>query len=294
MKKIVLIGNGQIGHAISHLLTDKGHEIVVWDKDHTKNLSGKTLDQVLPDADFCFLCVPSWYMEDALSEISLYLDPKTILISPAKGINAVSHQTMDELIENELPDNQYALMCGPMLAAEIMSDQRSSAVIASKKRGTFDDIAGLFEGSNIYLEYCEEVRSVALASVLKNVYTLLIGMSDGIGEGDNTKGLLMTKSIDEILAILDIAKADISTGLGIAGLGDFIATASSPHSQNRSAGEEIAKNGSVKFRSEGLVSLASILKIVSAKKKTLPLLSILEKVVIDNKPAKAEIVNYFK
>jgi glycerol-3-phosphate dehydrogenase len=288
-KKVIIIGNGQIGHAILHLLKGKDLEVLVWDNDHSKNISGKKLDEILPGADFLFLCIPSWYMEEALSEISLSLDPKTILISLSKGMNAISHQSMDVLIEAEFPDNRYALLQGPMLATEIMADQKAAAVVATEKDETYEEIASLFAGSKLILEHSAEVHSVALAAVLKNIYTLVIGMLDGLGEGDNTKGYFIAKSMDEILAIMDIAEADMSTGLGVAGLGDFVATASSPHSTNRQVGEEMAKTGKSSKRSEGLVSLPSVLKLVGAKKKTLPLLSLLERIVIDNKDAKTEI-----
>jgi glycerol-3-phosphate dehydrogenase (NAD(P)+) len=252
------------------------------------------LDEILPDADFLFLCIPSWYMEEALSEISLSLDPKTILISLSKGMNAISHQSMDVLIEAEFPENRYALLHGPMLAAEIIEDKLASAVVATDKKETYEEIASLFAGSKLTLEYSAEVHSAALAAVLKNIYTLVIGMLDGIGEGDNTKGYFISKSMDEMLAILEIADADMSTGLGVAGLGDFVATASSPLSTNRQVGEEIAKTGASSKRSEGLVSLPSVLKLVGAKKKNLPLLSLLERIIIENKDAKSEISNLLK
>ena len=294
MKKIVIIGNGQIGHAILHLLKGIDHNILVWDKDHAKNLSDKRLDEILPDTDFLFLCIPSWFMEEALSEISLAVEPKTILISLSKGINVISHWSMDELIEGELPDNRFALLSGPMLAAEIMNGQGSSAIVATKKKETYEGIAELFAGSKIKLEYSNEVHSVAISAALKNIYTLLIGMLDGLGEGDNTRGYFFTKAVNEILEIMKILKLDEKTALGVSGLGDFIATASSKHSQNRRAGEEIAKNSIASKRSEGLVSLPSILKFIGAKKKNLPLISMLERIIIENRSAKTEVEKILK
>ena len=73
-KKIVIIGNGQIGQAIVHLFKGNDHSIQIWDKDHSKNISGKRLDEILPDADFWFLGIPAWFMEEALSEISLAIE----------------------------------------------------------------------------------------------------------------------------------------------------------------------------------------------------------------------------
>ena len=105
-KKIVIIGNGKIGKAILHLLNKNkiklNYSLEIYDKDESKNIDNKSLKDYLMDADFVFLCIPSWCTKQALSDIKSYVKTETILISVAKGIDTSSKQSIDELIEENL------------------------------------------------------------------------------------------------------------------------------------------------------------------------------------------------
>ena len=210
IKKIVIIGNGKIGNAILYLLNKSllnlnkknvSYTIDTYDNDSFKNISGKTLKECVKDADFMFLCIPSWHIKQALSEIKPHLETKTILISVAKGIDTSSKQSVDELIETKLKNIKYALLSGPMFAMEIMQDKMSFAVLASKDKKVFDEVSKLFIGTKLKLEYSKEVHSVAISAVLKNIYTLIASMISVSEKGNNTKGYLCSKSVGEIIEI---------------------------------------------------------------------------------------------
>ena len=140
-QKIVIVGNGNIGQAILHLLNsnilNKKYSIEVYDKDPIKNKSGKTLKECLIDSDFVFLCLPSWHLDKLLKEISLCAKKETILISLSKGIDATSQKSVDELIEKNTKKMKYALLSGPMFAKEIIVNKMSFGVLASKDINTF-------------------------------------------------------------------------------------------------------------------------------------------------------------
>jgi len=297
-KKIVIIGNGKIGNAILHLLNKsvsdkKNYSIDIYDNDPSRNISGKTLQACLLNVDFIFLCIPSWYTKQALLDIKPYIETKTILISVAKGIEKSSKQTIDQLIETNLKNIKYALLSGPMFAVEIMEDERSFAIIASKDKKNFSEISELFDNTKLKLEYSKEVHSVAISAVLKNIYALIVSMIRVPERGNNTEGYLCSKSTEEIIKIMEIMKLDSKIGLGISGLGDFAATASSKFSQNRKVGEEIFNKGKSSIPSEGLLALPSLIKILGSKAKELPLLSLAEKILLKNKDPKTEIEKYF-
>ena len=152
-KKIVIMGNGKIGKAILHLLNKNkiklNYSIDVYDKDESKNMNTKNLQEYLIDADFIFLCIPSWCTKEALSQIKPHIKTKTILISVAKGIDASSKQSIDKLIETQFKRNQYALLSGPMFAVEIMENEMSFAVLASKNKKVFDEISKLFSDTKL-------------------------------------------------------------------------------------------------------------------------------------------------
>jgi glycerol-3-phosphate dehydrogenase (NAD(P)+) len=294
-QKIVIVGNGQIGSAIFRLLGEdqkiqnKKYLIEIYDKDKTKNKSGKILKECLANSDFVFLCLPSWHLDKLLKEIALYTKQETILISLSKGIDAISKKSVDQLIEKNAPHTKYALLSGPMFAKEIMAGKMSFGVLATKNKNTFETVNELFQGTKLKLEYSKKIHSVAISAVLKNVYTLAVSIIDSSLEDNNTKGFFSAKGIREMREIMKILGLDQKIILSTAGLGDFIATVSSEHSQNRKVGTEISKTGNTSLLSEGLISLPSLIKIIGKKYKKLPMLCMLERIVVEKKDAKTEI-----
>ncbi len=298
--KITIIGNGQIGGAILHLLEEsqkikeEKYLIEIYDKDLTKNISGKTLNECLKDSDFIFLCLPSWHLDKTLKEIALDTKKEAILVPLSKGIDANSSESVDQLIEKNAKNTSYALLSGPMFAGEIMTDKMSFAVLATKNKGAFKKVNNLFLGTKLKLEYSKKVHSVAISAVLKNVYTLAVSIIDSSLEDNNTKGYFSAKGIMEMREIMKILKLDKKIILGTAGLGDFFATVSSQYSQNRKVGGDISLHGTTSLQSEGLISLSPLIKIIGKKYKKLPMLCMLERIVIEKKDAKTEINDFLK
>ncbi len=294
--KILIVGNGQIGSAIFHLLKENKQKsiIEIYDKDELKNTSGKTLKECLKDSDFVFLCIPSWQLSKSLKDISIHLKSNTILISLSKGLDISSGKSTDVLIEKNINNPKYALLSGPMFAREIIENKMCFAVGATKDKKIFNKVSALFENTKLVLEYSNKVHSVAMAGVLKNIYTLAISIIDNSIEDNNVKGFLSAKAIGEMDQIAKILKLEEKTIYGTAGIGDFIATVSSRHSQNRKVGEEISSNGSTSSLSEGLVSLPSVLKLLGNKYKKLQILSLIEKIIKNKKNPKNEIEKFLK
>ncbi|MEI7426351.1 MAG: hypothetical protein WCK16_05540 [Candidatus Moraniibacteriota bacterium] len=297
-QKILIVGNGKIGQAIYHLLksnpANKKNIIEIYDKDITKNKSGKNLSDCSKNANFIFLCIPSWVEEEVLLEIVEHINSKTILIPLSKGLNIASKKSMDELIEKDVKNVKYALLSGPMFAFEICEGKMSYAVLASKDKIVFNKVSELFKYTKLKLEYEHDVHSVAISAVLKNIYTLGIGIIEGSGERNNTKGFLSAVAINEMVAIIKIIKLNEHIVLGTAGVADFIATSSSEHSQNRKLGKEIYEQGCATFKSEGFVSLASLLKMLGKNSKKFAFLSLIERIVINKKNPKLEIEKFLK
>lgn len=296
-KKITIIGNGQIGQAIIHLLNKSGekYNIDIYDKDDSKNESHKTLKDCLNKSSFVFLCIPSWCLKEILKEISINeIDSKTILISLSKGIDISSKESVDEMIEKNIKKAKYAMLSGPMFAKEILKDKMSFAILASKDKNIFEKVSELFKNTKLKLEYSKKVHSVALSGVLKNIYALAISIISSSLEDNNIKGFLSAKAIKEMRQIMTMLKLDKEIILGTSGMGDFIATVSSEYSQNRKVGIDISTNGSTSIKSEGLVSLPPLISIIGKKYKNLPILYLLERIIIEKKDSKIEIDNFLK
>ncbi|MDP1760574.1 MAG: hypothetical protein Q8L01_04005, partial [Candidatus Woesebacteria bacterium] len=179
-------------------------------------------------------------------------------------------------------------------APEIMENKMSYALLASKEKKVFEKVSNLFSGTKLFLEYEKDVHSVAISAVLKNIYTIIFGMIESYGEKNNTRGFLASIAINEMREVMKILKLNEKIIFSIAGIGDFIATSGSEHSQNRKLGKEIFEKGYTTFKSEGFVSLSSLLKMLGKNSKKLPLLSLIERIVVGKKDAKKEIEKFLK
>jgi len=291
-----MVGNGQIGQALVFLLNKSGqkYNIEIYDKDESKNESHKTLKECLVGADFVFLCIPSWFLTETLIEVSKCITSETILISISKGLNANSSESVDQMIEKYAKNNKYALLSGPMFAKEILKDKMSFGVLASKNKEVFEKISLLFKETKLKLEYSRKVHSIALSGVLKNVYTLAISIIDSSLEDNNVKGYFSARGIKEMEQIMKMLWLDKKIILGTSGLGDFVATLSSEHSQNRKVGTDISTMGKTYLKSEGLVSLPPLIKMIGKKYKKLPMLCMLERIIVEGKDSKSEIHDFLK
>ena len=287
--KLLIIGAGELGRAVSAVLRkNKNLSICFWDKDESKIPGEKPLPENVADSDIIFLCIPSWSIRPVLSSIVPELPKKTVIVSFAKGVEAESMQTMDEVCASVLPDGQSWVVCGgPMIAEELAAGMPARGILTCKDKNIFSAIADIFSGTSVQLEYSDDVRGVAWAGVLKNIYALALGVADGLGWGRNQKSWLVTVALREMLEIIRIFRGKKETVLGLAGLGDLIATGFSNYSRNREVGELLAlerphglaggKNNDL--QSEGMAAIGTVIKLFSGDVGHYPILNGLQKIV---------------
>lgn len=307
MKKqsISIIGAGEIGSALRTILQNKKNiSLLSWDKDETRVPEQRELAHVVATADFLFLCIPSWVLHDALRLCLSFLQPKTIVISVTKGIVSLPSlksktpiKFVPHLFEELLPKKQpFALLSGPMLAEELEQGLIAAGTLATKNSEVYKKIHALFKESNLILQHSSDVFGVALCGVLKNVYAMILGISDGLELGNNTKGYLIGAALGEMERIVSTLGGRRATAYTYAGLGDLIATGSSTFSKNYTVGRELALHGACATESEGKASLAvlvSLLKGISLK-KDFPLLSMMYSVLSLKKDVRKACKQYFQ
>lgn len=282
----VLIGAGNIGRAMAHLLQAKKDIVIdLWDKDLTKIPHQKGLADSIPDADFVIIGTPSWAVREVITECTPYLNHRTTIISLAKGIEEKSNKTIDMLLTELLPKNPYAIVHGPLLAHEIMENKKTAGVVATRNVEVFISITNLFSETYLTLEHSSDMRGVAINAILKNIYAMGLGIIEALNLGKNIAGWFITKALEEMNEISILLGGQPGTAYGLAGLGDLVATGLSPHSYNHRVGKDFIITGRV-MMSEGSTSLPRILTLLGEQSKKFLLLQSLKAMLIEHKNPK--------
>ncbi len=292
---VSFIGAGKIGSALALLVSRSGAFIEQWDVDASKVPNQKSLEDVVSSSDVLFFCVPSWVLSDAIKTIIPFLRRKTLCVFVSKGIEAKSKLFIDGFAKQCLPKNQpIVLLSGPMLADELVKNLGGAACIGTKSITDYKKMQQIFSCEDLNLSFAPDVKSVAVAGVLKNVYAIALGIAAGLEWGDNRKGWLVTETLQEMILIMQTLKVDPSYVLSQAGVGDFIATGMSKYSSNHSLGRELVEQTKSDRKSEGRETLPTLVKLLGVKTmKTLPILSALDRILEKGSNAKNEFESLF-
>ena len=253
--KIIVLGSGAWGTALANLLCENGHSVLLWNRSAERaeqmaqthvnpRLQGIVLHPAMAftselsraaECDMVVFATPSFAVRQTAANVRPWLRPEMLLVSVTKGIEAETGLRMTQIIQAEtgLP---AAVLSGPSHAEEVSRGIPTGCVAASDDSIVAEKIQDVFMNDNFRVYASTDVVGVELSAALKNVIALCAGISDGLGMGDNTKALLVTRGLTE-LARLGVALGGRSeTFAGLAGVGDMIVTCTSMHSRNRRAG----------------------------------------------------------
>ena len=227
------------------------------------------------------LVVPSRSLRENIRGLLPHLNHDSILLSATKGLEKGTANRMSQVMEEELPEafhSRISVLSGPNLAKEIAQGLPASTVIASRDEAVALKAQGLFMSPTFRVYTNTDVVGVELGGALKNIIALGGGISDGLGYGDNGKAAFITRGLVEITRLGVAAGANPLTFAGLAGLGDLVATCSSPLSRNRYVGEQLASGrgleeilSSMKNVAEGVDTTICALELASRLKVDMPL-----------------------
>ena len=262
--KITVFGAGGWGTALAATLAQQHTEVWLYarnvdlvsslrqDRCNHRYLPGvQLLDSIqftadaalaIADAAMLILATPSHGVRLAARQIAPLLPPDCGLVSVAKGLETDSCLRMSEVLMQEIPalNGRLAVLSGPNHAEEVGRKIPSAAVVASASLELAERVQDIMMTDYFRIYTNHDVAGVELAGALKNIFALAAGIADGLGFGDNTRAALMTRGLGEMARLGLACGADVATFSGLAGLGDLIATCTSPHSRNRRAGLAIA------------------------------------------------------
>jgi glycerol-3-phosphate dehydrogenase (NAD(P)+) len=225
------------------------------------------LQQAVETADVIVMGVPSHGFRTALTDLEPFLRPWVPVVSLVKGLEQVTHRRMTEIIDEVLPGHPAGVLAGPNIAREVVAGYAAAAVIAMPDRHLAAQLGELFRTKLFRIYNTSDVVGVEIAGALKNVFAIAVGMGDGVGSGDNTRAMVITRSLREMSKLGERLGGDRDTFSGLAGMGDLVATCTSPHSRNRHVGEQLGRGVSIEEILAGMKQVAEGVKSASVVMK---------------------------
>ncbi len=291
--RVAMVGAGNVGQALRSALRKKGIKVALWDKNPERSPARATLQNTVTGADFLFFCIPSWALREAIKNSQPYLGAHTVVLSLAKGIEKDGSTTPD-IFASALPHGQpFVFLGGPMLAKEIVRGKGAAGVASSTSPSALERVRELFANTSIVIECTDNPRATALCGVFKNVYAIGLGIAEGLAWENNRKGWLASRSMQEMASVFQEFEVPPETVYATAGAGDFLATGFSSQSMNHRAGRELTQTGKCSIKSEGICALPTVLALLGSRKSHYPLLTTLERVVLQEADARTEFENLF-
>ena len=316
---IAVMGSGSWGTAFAQILADseRNHVVRIWgrnqetiDEINAKSTNSKfhpgftlpkqitaTTDPAtaLHSAEVVVLAVPAQTLRENLKSWGHHVPKSAIVVSLLKGFERGTHARMSEVIQEELgiDESQIAVVTGPNLAGEIIKREPAAVVIACTKEENAVELQDAFAVPYFRPYTSIDVVGCEVAGTIKNVMALAVGMASGLGMGDNTKATVITRGLAETTRLGVVLGADPMTFAGLAGMGDLVATCSSPLSRNRSFGERLGRGlglsqaqSETKTTAEGVSSAAAVLDLAQEHGVDMPIVEAVVDVVANGMPPK--------
>ncbi len=312
MADVSVIGAGSWGTALALLLEKNGHnvtlcsavasEIEMLKKDHENKrcLPGVIIpDSMLLTNDFetaiknksvVVLAVASPYIRTTAARMREYVEDGQIIVNVAKGIEEATLMTMVDVIADEIPQADVAILSGPSHAEEVGRGIPTTCVAGASTKKTAEIIQNIFMSEVFRVYISPDTLGIELGGSLKNVIALAAGIADGIGYGDNTKAALITRGVYEISRLGTKMGGKSETFYGLSGIGDLIVTCASMHSRNRRAGILIGQGKSyeeamteVNMVVEGVYAAKAAKKLADKYEVSMPIIDQVNLILFEGK-----------
>jgi glycerol-3-phosphate dehydrogenase (NAD(P)+) len=290
MSKVTVFGAGAWGSTLAQVLCDAQNDVLLWGRNeelvaeiNSLNTNKKYLGQhLLPEqlratsnlekafthSNIYVLAIPSQQLRSTLEQWKNHFPKDCIIISSLKGIEVSTQLRMTEIIEEILGPRRVAIITGPNLADELVLRQPAGAVAAAGTIELSELVRDLFRTPYYRVYTSVDLLGCELAGAIKNVIALAVGISIGMGYGENTQAMLITRGLNEVARLCAAHGADPLSAAGLAGMGDLVASCGSPLSRNRTFGEVLGASGSMAIASsqvaktvEGVASSHAIVEI---------------------------------
>ena len=276
-KKIAVLGGGSFGTVLANLAASNGHSVSLWVRDSDQALrinsegantiyhpelklsenilATDSLEEVLKDASMVFIATPSIIFEQIIKRISNLIEDDSYIISCTKGILGNPFRSLSEIIRERV-ENTLGVLSGPNLAKEIADNKVAGSVIASSDNELINSVKSVLSSQTFKIYSSDDMQGVEFAGALKNIYAIICGMADSLEVGENALGLILTRSMAEMSRFAVAKGANPMTFLGLAGMGDLVATCTSKLSRNYQLGYNLGKGMKIDEAKENIGQVA--------------------------------------
>ena len=307
-KKIGVLGAGSWGTVLADIAANNGYEVLIWSRNpntvneintnHTnkkysgskklhKNIRATSNQKDILILSHVIVCIPSASVRSFFKKNKKHIMSETSFLIASKGLEKKTFFSMSEILKEELEmESNISVLSGPNLASEIIEGMAAACVIAAKNKKTGKEFSNILDRQSFKVFLNNDVKGVELAGALKNIYAIVSGLSDGLGNKKNTKAMILTRSLVEMSHLFESLKLKKLTLLGLAGVGDLFATASSEKSRNYSFGYLLGRGKSreeakkiINQVIEGEKTLKIVYEKVSALELDMPIVEKLYNIV---------------
>jgi glycerol-3-phosphate dehydrogenase (NAD(P)+) len=266
-KQVAVLGGGSFGTVLANIAASNGYQVSLWVRDAEQALrinseganatyhpelklsdnitADDDLASVVMDAQFILVATPSIIFEEVISRLEPLINPSVTVISCTKGIKPKPFRTMTDIITQYLGHivgDKVGALSGPNLAKEIAEEKVAGTVIASYNQGSAIEVKAMLSSNTFKVFSSQDMQGVELAGALKNIYAICCGIAHAKLVGENALGFIVTRSMAEMSRFAVAKGANPITFLGLAGMGDLMATCTSKLSRNFQLGELIAED----------------------------------------------------
>lgn len=315
-ERVGIVGGGSWGTALANLVAQNGHEVLHWMRDgaamaeindhrrNSKYLPGLSLapgieatcdlPRLGDECRILLIVVPSQGIRGVMAELGNHLDGGHLLIHCIKGLETGTFKRMSTILKEETCCKKIGVLSGPNLAREVAEGQPSAAVVASKYPEVIERARAVLVGRTFRVYGNTDVIGTEIGGALKNIYAIASGLANGLGFGENTKAMLLTRGLAEMARLGSHLGAKPATFSGLSGLGDLMATCFSPLSRNFQVGQRLARGeqmeeivAAMNQVAEGIKTTRVVHEYAQANGVYLPITEGVYKILYQNVPPRA-------
>ncbi len=277
-KRATVIGDGGWGTALAMILAQNGHQVTVWGpfEENIRTIQQTRLNsaylpgvEIPPEitwttsveqaahlAEIVVIAVPTQFCQAVTTRFRGHLPLTAQVVSVTKGLDRETHRTMTAMAEEYLGIPSVAALSGPSHAEEVARGIPTAVVVASPHEADRLALQEVFSTGTFRVYTSDDVTGVQIGGALKNVIAIAVGISDGLGFGDNTRAALITRGLSEMTRLGIELGCRAETFSGLSGMGDLIVTCTSRHSRNRGVGERLGRGESLTAITSGMKQVA--------------------------------------